>query len=307
LTLMHDDDIIIASYKEAFSKYAKDGVIDMDNRLRHKFDFQILRLEKVVGELDGIVPPTRYSLYFVTLIKAGDGQKTIGQYTFPIQKNTLLCIPKRVMHSSHYGSVQRSGYVLCFNLDFFLQKAFPRKMIMNKKIFKSSVRPYLSLSASQVKMLEPVFRYILEESKDGFNSKNEMIAVKILELLIQCDRFYSDVASEGKEIIFHETLDRFNDLLEKHFVEEKSVKFYAKELHIHPNYLNLLSKNQFGHSAKKTISLHVLAQAKFLLTSTSLRVSEIADKLGFDPPEYFYSFFRKSLKVSPDQYRTEFI
>jgi AraC family transcriptional regulator, transcriptional activator of pobA len=304
---MHDDDIIITSYKEAFSKYAKDGVIDMDNRLRHKVDFQILRLEKVVGELDGIVPPTRYSLYFVTLIKTGDGQKTIGQYTFPIQKNTLLCIPKRVMHSSNYGSVQRSGYVLCFNLDFFLQKAFPRKLIMNKKIFKSSVRPYLSLSASQVKMLEPVFRYILEESKDGFNSKNEMIAVKILELLIQCDRFYSDVASEGKEIIFHETLDRFNDLLEKHFVEEKSVKFYAKELHIHPNYLNLLSKNQFGHSAKKTISLHVLAQAKFLLTSTSLRVSEIADKLGFDPPEYFYSFFRKSLKVSPDQYRTEFV
>jgi AraC family transcriptional activator of pobA len=155
---MHDDDIIIASYKEAFSKYAKDGVIDMDSRLKYTFDFQILRLEKVVGELNGIVPPTRYSQYFVTLIKTGDGQKTIGNYTFPIQKNTLLCIPKRVMHSSNYGSVQRSGYVLCFNLDFFLQKAFPRKMIMNKKIFKSSVRPYLSLSVSQVKMLEPVFK-----------------------------------------------------------------------------------------------------------------------------------------------------
>jgi AraC family transcriptional activator of pobA len=304
---MHDDDIIIASYKEAFSKYAKDGVIDMDSRLKYTFDFQILRLEKVVGELNGIVPPTRYSQYFVTLIKTGDGQKTIGNYTFPIQKNTLLCIPKRVMHSSNYGSVQRSGYVLCFNLDFFLQKAFPRKMIMNKKIFKSSVRPYLSLSVSQVKMLEPVFKFILEESKDGFNAKNEMIAVKILELLIQCDRFYSDMTSEGNEIIFHETLDRFNDLLEKHFVEEKSVKFYAKELHIHPNYLNLLSKNQFGHSAKKTISLHVLAQAKYLLTSTSLRVSEIADKLGFDPPEYFYSFFSKFLNVSPAQYRAEFV
>jgi AraC family transcriptional regulator, transcriptional activator of pobA len=304
---MHDDDIIIASYKEAFSKYAKDGVIDMDSRLKYTFDFQILRLEKVVGELNGIVPPTRYSQYFVTLIKTGDGQKTIGNYTFPIQKNTLLCIPKRVMHSSNYGSVQRSGYVLCFNLDFFLQKAFPRKMIMNKKIFKSSVRPYLSLSVSQVKMLEPVFKFILEESKDGFNVKNEMIAVKILELLIQCDRFYSDMTSEGNEIIFHETLDRFNDLLEKHFVEEKSVKFYAKELHIHPNYLNLLSKNQFGHSAKKTISLHVLAQAKYLLTSTSLRVSEIADKLGFDPPEYFYSFFSKFLNVSPAQYRAEFV
>ncbi|HSZ35440.1 MAG TPA: AraC family transcriptional regulator [Puia sp.] len=304
---MHDDDIIIAAYKEAFGKYAKDGVIDMDNRLKHRFDFQILRLEKVVRELGGVVPPTRYSQYFVTLIKAADGQKTIGNYTFPLQKNTLLCIPKRVMHSSQYGSARRSGYVLCFNLDFFLQKAFPRKMIMNKKIFKSSVRPYLKLSASQVKKLEPVFKYILEESKDGFNSKNEMIAVKILELLIQCDRFYADLSSEGKEIIFHETLDRFNDLLEKHFVEEKSVQFYAKELHIHPNYLNLLSNNQYGHSAKKTISLHVLTQAKYLLTSTSLSISEIAYKLGFDPPEYFYTFFSNFLKISPARYRAEFV
>jgi len=27
---MNDDDLIISSYKEAFSKYPKDGVIDMD-------------------------------------------------------------------------------------------------------------------------------------------------------------------------------------------------------------------------------------------------------------------------------------
>jgi hypothetical protein len=39
---MHDDDdIIIASYKEGFSKYDKDGVIDMGNRLKYKFDLQI--------------------------------------------------------------------------------------------------------------------------------------------------------------------------------------------------------------------------------------------------------------------------
>jgi AraC family transcriptional regulator, transcriptional activator of pobA len=304
---MYDDNTIIASYKEAFSKYARDGVIDMDNRLKYAFDFQILRLEKVVSELNGIVPPTRYSQYFVTLIKAGDGKKTIGHYTFSIDTNTLLCIPKRVMHSSHYGSGPRSGYVLSFNVDFFLQNAFPRKMIMDKKIFKSSVKPYLYISTSQAEKLEPVFQFILDECKDGFNVKNEMIAVKILELLILCDRLYADADAGEKEIVFNEVLDKFNDLLQKNFVKEKSVGFYANALHIHPNYLNLLSKKQFGHPAKKTISLHILTEAKYLLTSTSLTISEIADRLGFDPPEYFYSFFRKAAKISPARYRAKFV
>ena len=304
---MNDDDIIIASYKEAFSKYASDGVIDMDNRLKYKFDFQIHRLGKIVSELNGIVPPTRFSQYFVTLVKAGEGLKTIGHYSFGLEKNTLFCIPRRVMHATQYSSLNCTGYVLCFNLDFFLQKAFPRKLIINKKIFKSSVKPYLFLSASQAKKLDIIFRFILEECNDRFNPKNEMVAAKILELLIQCDRFYTEVESGGNEIVFHETLEKFNDLLEKNFSKERSVQFYAKELHIHPNYLNLLCKNQFGHSAKKVINLHVLTEAKYLLTSSELDINEIAYRLGFDPPDYFFSFFRRAVKLSPARYRAAFI
>jgi AraC family transcriptional regulator, transcriptional activator of pobA len=95
--------------------------------------------------------------------------------------------------------------------------------------------------------------------------------------------------------------------LEKNFAKERSVGFYAKELHIHANYLNLLCKNQFGQSAKKVINLHVLTEAKYLLTSSSLNINEIADQLGFDPPDYFFSFFRRTEKLSPAQYRAKFV
>src|SRR5258708_34755464 len=99
---MTEDAIILNEYREAFLKYAKDGVIDMDNRLRYKFIFQVHRLENVVRELEGIVPPSRQSQFFVTLVKEGTGEKVIGHFTFPIQKNTLMIIPKRMTHSSKY-------------------------------------------------------------------------------------------------------------------------------------------------------------------------------------------------------------
>jgi AraC family transcriptional regulator, transcriptional activator of pobA len=304
---MNEDDMILKEYKEAFRKYSRDGIIDLDNLLKFKFKFQIHRLENVVSELEGVVPPSRLSQYYITLIKKGTGQKSIGNFNFSIGKNTLLCIPKRVMHSSRYWSLECSGYVLSFDIDFFTQKAFPRQLIIKKKIFKNSIRPYLFLSFPQMKKLETIFEFILREYKEGFNTKNELIAVKILELMIQCDRFYDELISKGNEVVFHETLEKFNELLEKNFSGQRSVQFYADELHIHPNHLNYLIKKHSGLSAKETINQHILNEAKYLLTSSSLSIKEVACKLGFENPEYFNVFFRRALKIPPTRYRNSLV
>lgn len=302
---MADDKKIIEEYKKAFSEYVKDGIIDLDSRLKTKFTFQIHRLETIVNKLKGVIPPFRQSHYFITLVKKGSGQKSVGHFTFPIKKRTLLITPKRVIHSSRYWS-KCSGYILCFNLDFFLQKAFPKQHIVGKKIFKKSVKPFLTLSEGQVKKLEVIFEYIIKEHKGGLNQKNEMIAVKILELLIHCDRFFSDAHDQGCEEIYNHTIEQFNELLEKQFAVKRSVKFYAESLYLHPNHLNFLSKKHTGLTAKETINNRILMEAKYLLTSCPLSIKEIAHQLGFEYAESFHSFFKKYVQMTPSEYRLEF-
>jgi AraC family transcriptional regulator, transcriptional activator of pobA len=304
---MNEDDIILQEYKVAFRKYSRNGFIDLDNLLKYKFKFQIHRLEHVINELEGVVPPSRMSQYYITLIKKGSGEKTIGHFNFSIGNNTLLCIPKRVMHSSQYWSLACSGYVLSFDIDFFTQKAFPRQLIIKKKIFKSSIKPYMALTMPQRRKLEPIFEFILKEYKEGFNTKNELIAVKILELMIQCDRLYDELESKGNEVVYHEVLEKFNQLLEKNYAAQRSVRFYADELHVHPNHLNYLLKKHTGQSAKETINQHILSEAKYLLSSSSLNMKEIADKLGFENPEYFNVFFRRALEIPPTKYRKSLV
>lgn len=303
---MADDNTILREYKEAFRKYSKDGIIDMDNRLKCKFDFQIHRLEKVVKELKGVVPPNRQSQYFITLVQNGAGQKSIGHFNFPIRKNTLMVIPKRVMHSSSYWSTRCSGYVLSFNIDFFLQNAFPRKHIIGKKIFKTSLKPFLTVSKTQASKLEVIFEFIIAECREGKNLKNEMIAVKILELMIECDRLYEAALTLGDKHIYDTNFEQFNELLDKHFSEKRTVRFYADALKVHPYHLNFISKKLTGLSAKAAINNRVLLEAKYLLTSSSLTIKEIAYKLGFENPEYFYVFFRKEAHTTPSKYREEF-
>jgi AraC family transcriptional regulator, transcriptional activator of pobA len=298
---MTEDALIIKEYREAFRKYAKDGIIDLDDRLKHKFNFQIHHLEDYIRELQGIVPPNRQSQIFIGLIIEGAGEKTIGHFTFPIHGNLLFIVPQRVVHSSKYLNVQ--GYFLSFNIEFFLQNAFPKQHIVNKKIFRHSIRPYINLTPDQTSKLQTIFVYLMEEYNGEKTGKNEMIAIKVLELIVLCDRFFTDAETLRHENIYNNVVEAFNDLIRKHYSKERSVGFYAKTLNIHPNHLNSLVKKYTGLTAKETIDDYIVTEAKCLLLSSSLTIKEIAYELGFTTPDQFSSFFRKRLSLSPSHYK----
>jgi len=77
-------------------------------------------------KLGGSLPPNRPVAILYNAYSKRVGRKTVGHFTFPIVKNTLLVIPKRVIHSSKYWSLDCSGYVVMFNIDFlFKTMPFP--------------------------------------------------------------------------------------------------------------------------------------------------------------------------------------
>jgi AraC-like DNA-binding protein len=300
-----DNAIIIKEYREAFRKYANRGIIDMDDHLQHRFNFQIHRLEQVIRAWKGVIPAYRQSQFFITLIKRGRGEKTIGHFSFPIRKNTLLIIPQNVAQSSKYSSLDCSGFMLSFDVGFFFQHFLPKHLIARKRVFRRSAKPFMLLTRRQASRLTGIFEYLLEEYHEQLKNKDEMIAAKVLELLLQCDRYIANTdpgqaAGYGSGLV-----DTFNDLIQKNFKTERSVQFYADVLHIHPNHLNFLIKKFSGMTAKHTISDHIFLEAKHLLDSTTRTVKEIAYELGFVSPASFSSFFRKASNTSPSKYRQE--
>lgn len=305
-SILNDTDVV-EKYKEVFRRFSKDGVIDMDKRLKHKFSYQIHRLEGVVQKLNGVVPPNRQSVFYITLFTKGKADKKIGLFDFPIIDNTLILIPQRVIHSTQYKSLKCSGYLLSFNIDFFLNNAFPKKHVVDRKVFKSSLRPHLSVSVAQRKKMGAIFEYILSENTSAQRGKDHMIAIKILELLILCDRFFTEAESIGKEPIYHPTIEKFNELIEENFAKARSVQFYADELNVHPVHLNFLMKKHTGLSAKKAIDSKIILEAKYLLIHSSDSIKEIANKLSFSDVNYFSSFFRKQVRMSPREYRASVV
>jgi AraC family transcriptional regulator, transcriptional activator of pobA len=303
----NDDTIVLEKYRQVYRKYLNDKIIDMDKRMKHPFDFQIYPLETAIPYVNYMVPPSRQTPYWIVLVKKGSGEKSIGSFTFPVKEQTLFIVPKRILHSSNYWSVDVSGYVLLFNIDFFLNNAFPKHLISNKKVLKNSIRPYLYLDAPQTKLLSDMFETILNEHSGDEREKKEMIAIKILEVLINCDRLFSRAEQIGNESYYHPMVERFNSLLEANFTKERMVALYAAALDIHPNNLNFLIREHTGISAKQTINNRIITEAKYLLAHSDLNIKGISNQLGFEESHNFSTFFKKNAGISPLAYRASLL
>jgi YesN/AraC family two-component response regulator len=73
-------------------------------------------------------------------------------------------------------------------------------------------------------------------------------------------------------------------------------------LHLSPNYLGDLLKQDTGKSAIMHIHNQLIDKAKNLLLNSEKSISEIAYDLGFERPQSFSKLFKKKIGVSPRDY-----
>ena len=84
---------------------------------------------------------------------------------------------------------------------------------------------------------------------------------------------------------------RFEALLEQHFLQHWTVSDYAAALSITSTHLSRLTRSATGHSASHVILDRVVREARRNLVYTNLPISTIAYALGFSDPAYFSRLF----------------
>ncbi len=95
----------------------------------------------------------------------------------------------------------------------------------------------------------------------------------------------------------------FLRLLPEHFIQHHDIAFYADQLNISDSYLSRIVKRLTGRTVVDYINQLLAMEAAFLLTTTSLTVTEIADRLHFADTASFSKFFLRMKGVNPKEYR----
>ena len=196
--------------------------------------------------------------------------------------------------------------ILSFHGDFYCIEFHKKEVACNGLLFNNIyLFPHFSLNENTYDEILDYF------SKIKAINPNEDFSAAVLRSYIQLIlAISSKVKSEYlpkedlKQKDFKE-LKNFQNMVEQHFLKEKSPAFYAGLLHISPNSLSKKIKSEFSKTPSQIIQERVILEAKKQIHLTRKSMKEIAAELNFEDEFYFSKYFKKNTGISPTHFREE--
>lgn len=253
------------------------------------------------------------NFYGISLKKNLKGKLKYGQNYYDFDEGVLgMTAPQQVLTVSSQENYEVSGWWLVFHNDFILNYPLG-KTIKNYGFFSYAVNEALHLSDKEEKMLEIIFRNIEQEYQTSIDQFSQNVMVSQLELLLNyCNRFYNRQFLTRKTTS-NDLLSKMENLLDEYFNSHKiieqglpSVQYFSEQLNISSNYLSDMLKTVTGLSTQQHIHNKIIEQAKVILSTTNLSVSEISYKLGFEHSQSFNKLFKNKTNLTPMEFRASF-
>lgn len=251
------------------------------------------------------------SFYSVMMKGASCGHLRYGRKTYDFQEGSIFCMaPDQVITTDNADEPDGySGWGLFFHPDL-IRKSPLAKKIHEYTYFSYEIDEALHLSEEEKKNLSDLLERIQNEYSTNLDNFSNDVILSSLELFLNyCNRYY------GRQFITRssynkDVLSKLESLLKDYFNTDKAerfgiatVKYCAEQLNFSPNYLSDLIKKESGRSVQEHIHYRLIEKAKTKLLSTTNSVSEIANELGFEYPQYFSKIFKSKTGLSPVEYR----
>jgi len=242
------------------------------------------------------------SFYEIIFIESGTG-------TFILDENRMLINPRTIIFTSP-GQIRRweieekvSGYTLFFEKDF-LHLFFSDELFLYRfQYFHQYSRPTnMQLSEVPFGKCQELLSGIEQEFGQLQNDSNHLIRSLLYQLLVILNRFYAGVYKVQRDTYVHSDFYRFRSLLEKNFLDDRSVEAYTKKLNVSTGFLNRICKQFSGLSAQQMIHYKLISEIKKQLYQNK-SAKEISYEFGFSDPSNFNRFFKKLTSITPQQYR----
>jgi len=136
------------------------------------------------------------------------------------------------------------------------------------------------------------------QSESFYFQSTDQIKEWALPLIEQFRRSLQDVAPNRNHII-----RQIHDYIERHLKEDVSLTRVGEHVYLHPVYLSRLYKKETGESLSAYITQVRMEKAVQLLTSTNMKVADIAKEVGYQKTQYFIHIFKEYYDCTPQNYR----
>ncbi|MBD3948590.1 helix-turn-helix domain-containing protein [Tuanshanicoccus lijuaniae] len=226
------------------------------------------------------------------------GPNTVHQ-NLPITKDDLIlniAIKQTAFSQSDLSFLRRSGGSDALSDMLFFQHHSDSQVKEIYTIFSSKDEDGLTHTLANM-----VFEYY--RASDLYSSR--IIRYELLVFITKLMRLNPRKSKELKNSKNTETI-LFSILMyiEKNYAD-LTLEALGAAFGFNANYLSTYLKQNTGHSFIKLVHMQRVKVACEYLTYTQSPIEQIALKVGYENPSYFYKIFKKILGVSPAGYRDQ--
>lgn len=245
--------------------------------------------------------------YTLILFTEGSGHMVINNERFAVQPKTLCIIGPHQMHT--FEELESADGILFFFCQDFYVEEFSFIRLLNVFSYTSYTAsnvciPCIPLSENEYTSVNTVLNSIESEYESYTHSNSSAIIIRSLLniILLKLTELYE--AKSGKNnhndsIIIHS----LSHLVESYFIKEQQLGFYTSAFNISESQLNDICNKHFNSGLKKILQNRLMQEARKLLLSSELSVSEIAFKLNFEDNSYFCKVFKSKTGLTPKRFR----
>jgi AraC-like DNA-binding protein len=143
------------------------------------------------------------------------------------------------------------------------------------------------------------------------NQKQELwttrVALFVTDILLLLYRNNAEAFAQNKDTSAIQTVIKIQEYIAKNYKQEILLKDLADKYYISEFYLSRVFKEVTGYGFKEYLILYRLNEAKKLLCSTNLSVTDICYAVGYSNVNHFIRIFRQREGMSPLKYRKKCI
>lgn len=246
-----------------------------------------------------IEKPHKHDFFLFMLFEAGSGTHSIDFVDHQVKGQQLhLLFPEQIHKWDLNEDIHAHQLMISRSIFETLANSLRFSLIMYQNY------PVINLSNEAYQHILYEFQHIKTElSKPDILWEIIQVRTKLIALMISQEAetiFNNHTVYQTKPLLF-----RYRSLIDAHYKTEKLVAFYADQLNISANYLNILCKRYFNVSATALIHERLVLEAKRILLITEKPIKAIAFDLGFYDVAYFSKFFKKQTQITPHAFREQ--
>ena len=166
--------------------------------------------------------------------------------------------------------------------------------------------PYITISGSYKQDISTIVERIVEEKKDNLYSKEAMLQILTLELMLTLARAMKFEWEESLRVRNGKARELV--LIARNYIDQNyergiSIADAASYVFLSQGYFTRAFRDEFGVSPMGYLMKKRLDRACELLSDDGIKVSGVASQSGFSSPQRFNAAFRKQMGMTPIEYR----